>query len=108
MCDASDPCCVSSPLGKAACVAKGGVMNSDPCNILNPMASPTGCLASKKAGEAVASGHANTIGIVMIAIMGVFIVVAIVYIFFFSGSSSMGGGSRKLNIMKAIRGFKLK
>ena len=108
MCDASDPCCVSSPLGKAGCVAKGGSPSTDPCNILNPMATPGSCLASKKAGEAVTSGNVNTVGIIMIVIMGIFIVGGLVYVFFFAGSSSMGGGSRKLNIMKAIRAIKWK
>lgn len=107
MCDSSDPCCVSSPLGKAACTAKGGVISTDPCNILNPTASPGGCLASKKAGEAVSSGNVNTVGIIMIVIMAIFIVIGLIYAFTYS-SSSYGGGSRKLNILKALRGIKWK
>ncbi len=108
MCDASDPCCVSSPLGKAGCIAKGGGSITDPCSIMNPTATPGGCLASKKAGQAIASGHGDALGIAMIVVMAVVIIGLIVAYFVYSGSSSMGGGSRKFNIMKVIRGLRWK
>lgn len=96
MCDSSDACCVSSPLGKAGCVAKGGSPSSDPCNILNPLASTSGCVASKAAKSAQDSGKSDQLGVGLIIMMVIAILVMLVILFFvMSRSTSVGGGSRK-------------
>jgi len=107
MCDSSDPCCVSSPLGKAGCIAKGGTISNDPCNILNPMASATNCLVSKKANDLSGTENQYTLAFAILGAMVLFLGFGLLYLFIFS-RISMGGGYRKLNILKSIRDIKWK
>lgn len=111
MCDSSDPCCVSSPLGKAGCIAKGGTVSTDPCNILNPMASPSRCVTSKAASGAanqvIASGSDTQKFI--FAIVGIvgFVVLLLVGLWWnSSSSSSYGGGKRAFNLFKNVKKMK--
>lgn len=109
MCDSSDPCCVSSPLGKTACIAKGGTMSTDPCNILNPMASPSRCVTSKAASGAanqvIASGSDTAKFIFAIAGMVGFVLLLLIGLWMNSGPS-YGGGGRGLGKFSLFKNLK--